>query len=89
MQKATLRTAFEWTCEECGIDQFVSCIAWEGSIEDKVQAAREMGVIDVYQDENDFPEGELMAAPVEVECKDCHAKFETEFDSNVVEDQGE
>ena len=76
--KAEMRPAYEWTCEECGRNQFESAIVAEFSDEDRLETAREAGLIDEFATE--IPEdltGEFMSYPDEVTCSHCGTIFET------------
>lgn len=64
-----LRPAFEWTCEECGRDQFAKCIVPEMSEEDRADLAEQIG--------EDPVDGEFLCAPEQVTCAFCGQQFTT------------
>lgn len=76
-EKIELRPAFEWTCEECGRDQYESAVRPEMSDDDRAEVLREMGA-DEWLAESENHAGELLAAPERVTCKHCQTTFETQ-----------
>lgn len=71
MDKTILRPAGEWTCDECGRNNFCSFIVPDYlSDEEKREISREMGF-------DEWEEGELLMAPETVTCTFCKAEFET------------
>ena len=76
--KVEMRPAYEWTCEECGRNQFASCMVAEWSQEDRLEQARQAGLIDRY--ETEVPEGlrgDFVTYPDAVECQSCGESYET------------
>lgn len=69
MRSVELRPAFEWTCEECGHDQFERGLVPEMSEEEADELRWDKGV-DVDE------EGHWMMAPTHVECSECGAEFD-------------
>lgn len=64
-----MRIAYEWTCEECGRNQFESAITMELTDEERQEMSE------------DFAEGEgvdFVSYPDEVTCPDCGTTYETE-----------
>ena len=49
--KVEMRPAYEWTCEDCGRNQFVSSMVAEFTDEDKIAQAKHLGLIEEYEDE--------------------------------------
>lgn len=70
-EKVEMRCAYEWTCPECGRDNFERAVMVEMSDEDNAYMKEEYGV---------EPEatGAWLTRPDEVECKYCGMEFETE-----------
>lgn len=78
MNTVELRQAFEWTCDECGRDNFESAMIAELTPEEE-----EMMKVKLLQDEdddNDITElhGEFISAPETVECPHCGTEFRAE-----------
>jgi hypothetical protein len=72
-----LRSAWEWTCDECGRIQFVSCVSERVSPEDLKRMMVEAGELEEWED---IPEGrgcECVLTPEQVTCKDCGATFDS------------
>lgn len=70
MKKVELRSAFAWTCDECGIDNYHDGIVYEFDPETEREMKDEHGV-EIWE------EGEFITIPDEVECKFCGEVFET------------
>lgn len=70
MKTVELRTAYVWTCEECGRDNFARSVVFE--FDDETRAELE----EKYGDE-EFDEGEWVRIPDEVECVFCLEKYKT------------
>lgn len=66
MKTAELRDAFEWTCDNCGADQFERAIAAELTDEDAEQMGLDPDCV-----------GHLIAAPDQVTCRNCGQQFTT------------
>ena len=76
--RVEMRPAYEWTCEECGRNQFESCVVAEMDDEDRLQTAINAGLADEFATE--VPPGlvgEFVTYPDFVTCQHCHAEFET------------
>jgi hypothetical protein len=69
--KVELHSAYCWTCDECGRDNFVRSIVAELSAEDRAEGARQMGC-----DPADIVTGEWATRPDEVTCQHCGTMFE-------------
>jgi hypothetical protein len=82
--KIEVRHAWEWTCEDCGRNNFVSAVVAEMAPEDRFQFAKDNGIIDEFANEapDDIMDGDFMTFPTEVECEHCGAEFETEHDGD-------
>lgn len=70
MISVELRTAFEWTCEDCGRDNFVRAVVPE-SLDGVIPEGLELG---------DFEGGEWVMKPDAVTCGHCGAGFGVEED---------
>lgn len=70
MQSVELRPAYEWTCEECGRDQFAKVVIPEMSDEDATELANDLGF-----DPEDG--GRFMYIPEQVTCCFCKSQFTT------------
>lgn len=85
--KVDMRPAYEWTCDACGRDQFVSCMTADFSEEDRLEMARGMGLVEPYATE--IPEelsGEFQTYPDEVTCQFCGETFETKHHTEMEDD---
>lgn len=79
--KVEMHHAWEWTCDDCGRNNFVSAIVAEFSEDDRLETARRLGVVDEFCTE--IPEdltGDFMTFPTEVKCDHCGSEFESEHD---------
>lgn len=77
VEKVELRHAYQWTCDNCGVDQFESAIIAELSEEDKLEAAKRFGIVDEFAET--FPEdrqGDFYSYPPKVTCNQCGSQFE-------------
>jgi hypothetical protein len=63
-----LRTAYEWTCDKCGRDNFARAVVPE-SLE---------GLLPDDLDPEDFEGGEWVMKPGTVTCRHCGTTYETE-----------
>lgn len=79
MKKVEIRPAYEWTCDNCGCDQFERAIIAELT-PDEIREIQDQMDID---DPAEFESGQWQLAPVDVKCKNCGAEYET------VDPQGE
>lgn len=68
MTKVELHQAFQWTCEECGRDNFARAVVPE-SLEGQIPEGLEL---------EDFEGGQWVTAPNRVTCEHCGERFETE-----------
>ena len=66
-----IHTAYVWTCEECGIDNFEYGAIMEFDKEEEDHLVKKYGI-------EEWQTGEWVIAPEEVECKECGARFQTE-----------
>lgn len=71
-----MRPAYEWTCEECGRDQFVKCEVADIHPDDAEQFAADND-LDIDPDEL-REEGMFVTYPDEVTCQFCGETFDTE-----------
>lgn len=77
--KVELRQAFEWTCDECGRDQFISVVCEPASEEIKREILEREGVIESWEEMPEGVEFEAIAAPLSVTCEHCGETFETDL----------
>ena len=64
--------AWQWTCPECGVDQFESSVTMEMTIEERRDLAIDHG-LEIGPD-GEIPEwymGQMMSHPEEVICQNC------------------
>jgi hypothetical protein len=76
--KVEMRPAYEWTCDACGVNQFESAMVADFNEEDRLETAKQLGLIDEFCAE--VPEdmtGDFVTHPERVQCRNCFAKFET------------
>lgn len=77
-QKIEMRPAYQWTCDECGRDQFESAMVADFTEEDRLETAKSLGMIDEYCTEiPEDLEGDFVSHPERVKCNACGAEFET------------
>lgn len=77
IDKVEMRPAYEWTCENCGRNNFESAIVCEMSPDDRIDQARHMGLIDEFSEAiPDFLQVEFVSYPETVTCPHCKAEFE-------------
>lgn len=84
--RAEMRPAYEWTCHDCGASQFESAMLAEFNEEDRLEAAKDLGLLDEFADE--IPEdmtGDFVTYPTRVKCRECGAEFETMHHSEDLE----
>lgn len=76
--KARLFTAYEWTCEECGRNNFESCVHAELPPDERAELFRRAEGLSEFEL---LPDGwmdmELVTIPDEVKCQHCGEEFET------------
>lgn len=70
-EKVEMRCAYEWTCPECGTDNFERAIVAELSEEDRSELLDEAGI-------DDIATGDFVTRPDEVTCRRCRQEFEAE-----------
>lgn len=70
--KVELRPAYEWTCDECGRDNFVGGVIVE--IDEHMQTE----LLAMGLDEPMCETGQWQTQPEEVTCDHCGAEFEVE-----------
>lgn len=76
--KVEMRPAYQWTCDNCGRDQFESAMVAEFSEEDRLETAKQIGLVDEFCTE--IPEdmtGDFVTHPEHVKCNVCGHEFET------------
>lgn len=76
--KVEMRTAYEWTCEECGRNHFHSAMVADFTEEDRLETAKRLGLVEEFASE--VPEdmqGDFVTYPESVTCPDCGSEFET------------
>lgn len=76
--KIQLHTAFTWTCEECGQDNFERSVTLEPELVKATVAAEDQREIDRLKRAGIDVSGDWVTSPSEVKCKHCGAEFETE-----------
>ena len=72
--KVEMRPAFEWTCDDCGRDNFeraMSIVATEEEI-------KEQSGVEEWDEVPDGYGGNWLLCPDDVTCSHCKATFETE-----------
>ena len=85
--KVEMRPAYQWTCDACGLDSFEPAMIADFSEEDRLQTAKELGIVDEFAET--VPEdmiGDFVTYPMQVECQHCGAKFETMHYSEDIDD---
>ena len=90
--KAEMLHAWEWICDHCGKNNFVSSIVAEMPPEDRLQFAKDHGMVEEYVTEvpDELKEGDFMTFPTEVTCGHCGTDYETEHEyEDEDEDDGE
>lgn len=70
-EKVEMRCAYEWTCPDCGRDNFERAMVMELSEEDRVEMEEEHGI-------EPGATGDWVSRPDEVTCPHCGGEFETE-----------
>jgi len=76
-----IRPAYEWTCDNCGRNNFVSAIVADFDESDRLQVAIDLGLLDPF--ETEVPEeltGDFVTYPYEVECSHCGSEYEVEYE---------
>jgi hypothetical protein len=77
MREVEIHPAHVWTCEDCGRDNFERSIAADFLTPEEYRGlCEEMGIFDPAIDAEP-PEGAIVAAPENVECRYCHGQFKT------------
>ena len=74
--KVEMRPAYEWTCENCGRNNFESCIVLEMTDDERQEQLDHMGLGD-NEAAQEFIGGHFVTSPEVVTCKHCGSKFET------------
>lgn len=69
MEPVELRPAFQWTCPECGTDQFEAAVVVEMSREEQSEMQMDYG--------ETFRNGDWVMAPETVECRNCEREYPT------------
>jgi DNA-directed RNA polymerase subunit RPC12/RpoP len=80
--KVEMQHAWEWICDECGRNNFVSSVVAEMPPEERLQFAKDQGMIEMWATElpEELKSGDFMTFPTEVKCSHCGSEFETEHD---------
>lgn len=68
-EKVEMRCAYEWTCPECGTDNFERAIVAELSVEDRAELLEDLGY--------EICTGDFVTRPDAVTCPVCGITFET------------
>lgn len=77
-ERVEMRPAFQWTCEDCGRDQFEPCIVAEMSPADRLEQAKYMGLAEEWSETiPEYLSGDFVTYPDEVTCQHCNATFQT------------
>lgn len=74
-----IRPAYEWTCDNCGRNNFVSAIVADFDEVDRLQVAIDLGLLDPI--ETELPEdlmGDFVTYPYEVKCSHCGHEYEVD-----------
>lgn len=72
MKKTRIWTAYQWTCDECGRDNFERAVQAELTPEDRKKIAEDQGI------DLEAMSGDFVLAPEYVKCVHCGEEFETE-----------
>lgn len=76
--KIEMRPAYEWTCENCGRNQFVSCMVAEMTDSERLEQSKLMGLCDEFAESvPEYMSGDFVTYPDEVTCQFCQSTFET------------
>jgi len=70
-EKVEMRAAYEWTCPNCGRDNFERAVVAEFSQEERAEMVADHGI-------EEFDTGDFVSRPDEVTCQHCDSEFETE-----------
>ena len=71
MESVELRPAYEWTCPDCGQDNFVRCVVSEMSPEEEAELRESSGI-------EAEASGSFVAMPDMVQCRHCDEEFESQ-----------
>lgn len=73
--KRTIRiwSAYQWTCDDCGLDNWEQAIVQELTPDDRAEIAADHGV-----DLDNLGPGDLVSYPDEVKCIHCGSEFNVE-----------
>lgn len=87
MATVEMRPAYQWTCEECGHEQFVEAIIEEMSEEDRLERLKQIGTVDEFADAiPEDIEGDFVSYPDKVMCWLCNTEYDTEHYSELDDD---
>lgn len=77
--KAEMLAAYEWICDDCGRNQYVSAVTVEfGSEEEQLQFAKENGLVEQFAESLPADmNGDFVTYPDAVVCEHCGSEFET------------
>lgn len=81
LKKVEIRLAFEWTCEECGKDNFEHTITQTLTRDQQRAMFEEHNIINEWEDVPENMGFEFNACPKIVKCDYCGEEFETTEDS--------
>jgi len=79
LPRVELRTAFEWTCLDCGTSQFERAQLLDSTIEEHAEIRSELFTEEEIEAGLDL---NIVAAPEEVSCSQCFSKFSS-FDNDI------
>ena len=74
-REVEIRPAFEWTCDECGRDNYEKCLIVDLSQEQAAEIMR--GIVDIEDDDDMNFTGSFSACPTDVKCRFCKSEFVT------------
>lgn len=84
MATVEMRPAYQWTCDECGHEQFEAGIIEEMSMEERLEHLKKLGVVEEFAEEiPEDVEGEFMYFAEEVTCAECGSVYETKHYSEM------
>lgn len=72
-RKAELHLAYQWDCDECGVENFCRSIKYHRTPEDEEEIRERFGI-------EPWEEGEFRTRPTKVVCSACGTIYQTEDD---------
>lgn len=80
--KVELRMAYEWTCEDCGRNNFKSSLEMDSGEEGRLNDLKRLGMVEEFSETipEELEGGKLFSVPSDVVCTHCGSAFETFYD---------